>query len=97
MRSNTHYYYRGSGWSETFAVKIYVAEAPNKNGNIDVRDNISVHNTSRLVLQLAKFRAKYRVKQILSWITQISIGSNKFSSISQSSYCTVKVIDSFTP
>jgi len=41
---------------------------------------------SRLLMQHAKFRAKYQVKQILSWITQVSIGSNKFNSIIQSSY-----------
>jgi len=41
---------------------------------------------SRLVMQHAKVRAKYRVQKILSWIIQVSVGSNKFSSISQSSY-----------
>jgi hypothetical protein len=97
MRSNAHIIIEGLGSQKSLLFnKIYVADAPNKNRNIDVRDKISVNNTSHLVMQHAKVRAKYRVKQVLSWITQVSIGLNKFSSISQSSY-RINVIDSFMP
>jgi hypothetical protein len=87
MRSNAHTIIEGVRSRKLLLFnKINVADAPNKNSNIDVRDKISVHNTSRLVMQHAKVREKYRLKQLLSWITQVSVGSNKFSSISQSSY-----------